>query len=440
VPATDLAVDLARLLVPERVLTGAAVAPYAVDGLRPRFALLPDSVSEVSAVLHFADQRGLAVVPWGGGTEIDLGNKPARYDLALDLRRLDAIVELSPEDLVVTAQAGLTVGALNKTLETHGQFLALDVPQPDLATIGGGLSAGITGPNRLRYGTARDLVIGLTCVLADGQVVHSGGRVVKNVAGYDLNKLYLGALGTLGVTVEASFKLHPLPATASVLTTAFANCDEAHAAALAVINSNLSPAGAELCNPQAAQTLLVRDHGPGWLLAVRAAGLPAAVERQKQGISQIVRAAGAAPLANEEPAAGAQLFRRLRDFGRGPDSVTALLLRCSVRPSEIRDALERLQPLLEGEPRPAIVTSPASGTIRVAWREPPGALVALVQAIRAALAQLSGTATVERCPVEYKGELEIWDVSGADLALMRDLKAAFDPNGTLNPGRYVDRL
>jgi len=179
VPATDLAVDLARLLAPERVLTGASVAPYDVDGVRPAFALLPDSVSEVSAVLHFADQRRLAVVPWGGGTEIAYGNKPERFDLALDLRRLAAVIEFSPEDLVVTAQAGLTVGALNKILGGRGQFLALDVPQPDLATIGGALSVGVTGPSRPRYGTARDLVIGLTCVLAGGQVVHSGGRVVR---------------------------------------------------------------------------------------------------------------------------------------------------------------------------------------------------------------------------------------------------------------------
>jgi len=440
VPATDLAVDLARLLAPERVLTGASVAPYDVDGVRPAFALLPDSVSEVSAVLHFADQRRLAVVPWGGGTEIAYGNKPERFDLALDLRRLAAVIEFSPEDLVVTAQAGLTVGALNKILGGRGQFLALDVPQPDLATIGGALSVGVTGPSRPRYGTARDLVIGLTCVLAGGQVVHSGGRVVKNVAGYDLNKLYLHALGTLGVIVEASFKLHPLPPAASVLTATFVSCNEAHAASLAIINSNLSPAAVELCSPVASQALGQGDGGPAWLLAVRMSGLPAAVERQEQGITALARAAGAGKVVQEHPDAGADVFRRLRDFGRGPDSAPALLLRCAVRPSEIADAVSRIGPLFGDGPEPAIVASPASGTIQVAWSEPPAALEELVQAMRDALAQVSGTVTVERCPAEHKAGLEIWGVSGSDLVMWHDLKAAFDPNGTLSPGRYVDRL
>jgi glycolate oxidase FAD binding subunit len=437
--STELAVELGRLLSPDRVLTGAALDAYAVDGLRPSFALQPEAISEVSAVLHFANERGLAVAPSGGGTEMGLGNKPARYDLALDLRRLNTVIDFSPEDLVVTTQAGISVAALNKTLEARGQFLALDVPQPELATIGGALSANITGPRRLRYGTARDLVIGLTCVLANGETVHSGGRVVKNVAGYDLNKLYLGALGTLGVIVEATFKLHPLPAATTILTARFPSCETAHAAALAAVNSNLSPAAVELCDPGLAQFWLDRDEGSGWLLALLASGLPAAVVRQRQELAELARAAGAISITEEEPEAGAALFRRIRDCGRGPQRAAAMLLRCAVRPNDIAGAIAQLQALPDARSA-GILASTGAGVIRLFWAEPPDSAAPLVAAARAALAPWSGAVTVERCPVEAKDAIEIWGISGPDVALMRDLKAAFDANGILNPGRFVDRL
>jgi glycolate oxidase FAD binding subunit len=438
VNAAGPATDLVRLLDPARVLGGVEIQRYAVDGIAPLCAVLPESVSEISAVLHFANERGLAIVPVGGGTMLDLGNKPERFDVALDLRRLDAIVDYSPDDLVVTAQAGLRVQALNSELVAHGQFLALDPPLAGLATLGGVLASGATGPNRLRYGAARDLVIGLTCVLADGQVVHSGGRVVKNVAGYDMNKLYLGSIGSAGIIVETSFKLHPLPAARAVLSSGFPDCRAAHAAALSIINSFLSPTAVELVDPVAARSL--GDQRPdGWLLIVEVSGLPEAVARKQREIGAILQSAGGTPSVAQEQDGGSALIEALRDFGRQPESAAALILRCAVLPSEIPDLLERLEPLLS-ESRPAIVISPGAGLVRSYWNSAEPGAAARIEAIRSAAEGIGGTVTVERCSAELKDAIEIWGVAGADVALMRDLKAIFDPNATLSPGRFVDHL
>ncbi|MFG1943595.1 FAD-binding oxidoreductase [Nonomuraea sp. NPDC048826] len=184
----------------------------AVGGVTPRWVALPETVEEVSAVLRACAARDLAVVPAGGGTKLHWGPPPERFDVLLDLCCMNEIVEHAAGDLVVRAQAGVTMEALAAALAESGQELALDVPFTEGTTIGGTLAAAVAGPRAFRYGTARDLLIGITVVLPDGTVARSGGKVVKNVAGYDLGKLFTGSFGTLGVIAEATFRLHPLPA------------------------------------------------------------------------------------------------------------------------------------------------------------------------------------------------------------------------------------
>ncbi|MFI6325805.1 FAD-binding oxidoreductase [Nonomuraea sp. NPDC050556] len=183
----------------------------AVEGVQPRWVALPESVEEIAAVLRSCAERDLAVVPVGGGTKLHWGSPPERCDVLLDLCCLNEIVEHAAGDLVVRTQPGVTMEALAEVLAGKGQELALDVPLEG-ATVGGTLATATAGPRSLRYGTARDLLIGITVVLADGTIARSGGKVVKNVAGYDLGKLFTGSYGTLGVIAEATFRLHPLPA------------------------------------------------------------------------------------------------------------------------------------------------------------------------------------------------------------------------------------
>src|SRR3990170_7695424 len=182
-----------------------ATATFAVDGLTPQAAVAPASYEQVAAVMRYSYAEGLAVIPWGGGTYIHAGNIPARYDIALGLSRLNAVVEHEPADLTATVQAGMTLSELQRHLGGAGQLLPLDPPGGERATIGGILAANASGPWRHAFGSARDMTIGLRVITAEGRITRAGGRVVKNVAGYDLCKLYIGSLGTLGVIVEATF-------------------------------------------------------------------------------------------------------------------------------------------------------------------------------------------------------------------------------------------
>ncbi|WP_055481557.1 FAD-binding oxidoreductase [Sphaerimonospora mesophila] len=188
-----------------------------LPGVPPRWVALPESVEEIAAVMRASAAHDLAVVPLGGGTKRRWGGPPSRCDVVIGTGRLDEIVEHTAGDLVVRAQAGVTTEALAAALAAEGQELALDVPVPG-TTVGGLLATGIAGPRRFRYGTPRDLLIGVTVVLADGTIARSGGKVVKNVAGYDLGKLFTGSYGTLGVIADATFRLRPLPAARAWVT------------------------------------------------------------------------------------------------------------------------------------------------------------------------------------------------------------------------------
>ena len=183
----------------------------AVAGMQPSFVVEPGSEQELAKVLMLASAAGLAVIPRGGGTKLEWGNAPARADVILSTARMNRVIEHAWADLTVSVEAGCTIAKLQETLAKHGQRLALDALWPERATVGGVLSTNDSGALRLRFGSLRDLVIGVTVALADGTVASSGGKVVKNVAGYDLPKLVTGAFGTLGVITRAIFRLHPLP-------------------------------------------------------------------------------------------------------------------------------------------------------------------------------------------------------------------------------------
>jgi glycolate oxidase FAD binding subunit len=210
--------------------TGAVVSDAspadAVAGVRPACVAYPGTVEQAAGVLRAAASLGMTVVPRGSGRRISWGPPPARCDVVADMTQMNHIIEHAAGDLVVRAETGVLLGQLSKVLTEKGQRLALDAPAA--ATVGGVVATGTAGPLRLRYGTPRDLLIGITVVRPDGRVAHSGGKVVKNVAGYDIGKLYAGSLGTLGLITEATFRLHPLAAMSAYVTRHY---DDAAAAA-----------------------------------------------------------------------------------------------------------------------------------------------------------------------------------------------------------------
>ena len=435
--------DITEALAAQRGVTllgGPEAVDYAVDGYRPLVVARPQDAAAVSAVLRIASERGLRVVPRGGGTFIGLGNAPAGLDVVLDLSAMDRVVEYRPRDLTVTVEAGMTVAAMQRVLDEQRQIVALDPPLPETATVGGTLAANVTGPRRFRYGAARDIVIGTAAVLADGTEIKSGGRVVKNVAGYDLNKLFIGSLGTLAVITRVTFKLIPAPPERGMVAGVFATLEQAAAAAQRIAASTLGPLTLDLVSPQAAGDLadaLPAAPAGSWLLAVELGGTRAAVDRARADLVHVMRAGGCRAMAEPPPIERERVTAALRDFGHPAGERAALVLRASVLPAETTQVCRLFAATADpsGAP-PAIVARAGSGSVLGAWpTAEPDAVRSLVHRLRGDLRSLGGTLAVERCAPEAKQGLDVWGIDGPDLTLMRRVKQAFDPAGILSPGR-----
>lgn len=432
---------------------GESFDALSVDGLRPRFACTPASVDELSAAVNAAGQAGAAVIPWGGGTRMSLGFPPRAADLAIQTHGLSEIVEYEPADLTVTVQAGMPLANLQARLRQEGQMLALDPAAAERATIGGLIAANASGPLRFMYGTARDLVIGTRVVNADGVVSKAGGRVVKNVAGYDLNKLYVGSLGTVGVIVELSFKLHPLPQAQGLLLAAFGSVDDAGEAIAKLVRSPLGPAAIELLDASAAATLPgpppVEAHGV--LLVVAATGFEKAVQRQLRDLTEMCSKANGTGVVREGEALDG-LWSGLRELS-DPSTPNLALLKLAVPPSRSAAALAMARDAArELDFAPVIQAHAGSGVAYVrierdAWNtEACTRLASLVTRLRQYARGESGSLVVEACPLAAKlpGEagdgIDPWGEVGSGFPVMRALKENLDPKGTLNPGRFVGRL
>ena len=398
-----------------------------IDGVSAQRRIAPASAAELAEALHAADLDGQAVAPVGGGTQLELGMPPARLDVVIDTTGLDRVVEYEPADLTITVEAGIRFSRLQGLLAEQGQFLALDPPAEDDATLGGLIATNASGPLRFAYGTARDLVIGTRVANPDGAVTHSGGRVVKNVAGYDLNKLYIGSLGTLGIIVELSLKLAPIPpATASVIAQ-FADLDGARGVLNAVVHSPLSPLAVELLGPGAAKAAGLP---PEKLVVFRVGGYPQAVERQVRDLSELLAQHGGQRVDVSETAWDDLAASRVAALRR------PIVLKAAAPISASTTLVNILETRLQGLD-PIVWSHAGSGVAFAACNAPSDARV-LLEA-RREIAGLGSNASlvIQRCPTPFKRSLDVWGDPGSSLPLMRALKNKLDPHSTLNPGRYV---
>src|SRR5262245_34297287 len=272
----------------ERVRDDAqALDAATVDGLRPRWVVRPASLEQLSRILALASDGRLAVVPVGSGSSLELGHPPQRLDLVLDLAGLDQAIEYNPDDLTITVQAGISAGALAARLAPHRQWLALDPPGGAARTVGGIVATNASGPRRVRYGTSRDLLLGVRFVQADGVVTWGGSKVVKSVSGYDVPKLMVGALGTLGVLAELTLRLHPLPDAERSWLALFENARAAQALVERVVDSALQPSRLELFNARALQLVSAESAGAG--VAVSIGSVDAAVREQGERLTALAR-------------------------------------------------------------------------------------------------------------------------------------------------------
>ncbi len=405
---------------------------YTVNGVRPAAVAWPSDAQTMADVLGWATGQRLAVVPWGGGTQQSAIPAPNRYDLALSTAQLRRVLEYEPAELVITVEAGITLTGLAEVLAPARQFLPISVPDPGRATVGGLIATNAAGPERLRYGSTRDLVLGVTVALADGSLVRGGGKVVKNVAGYDLTRLFNGSWGTLGVITSASLRLFPLPPLYQTLVVHCDSWDVAQAAALRLYSSRLGPHGLTI-----APALGGGDgQAPSLALFVRFGALPVTVTRQIAEARALVTAAGARPGEILEGEAEAAQWERLVHMIYHTSGVH---LRASVLPSRVAEAAQALLAVATRNGWPGYALAHVgAGTVLAAWEAPPGpTLATAVSSARAQIGAVGGWLVVQRAapqdpPLDYWGST----TPGA-LPLMRRVKIELDPAGTLNPGRFL---
>jgi glycolate oxidase FAD binding subunit len=418
---TTISLDAARTALASACSEVTDAGPAdAVAGVAPALVARPSSTAETGEVLRAAAGHGLTVVPRGRGTKMAWGRPPERVDLVVDLSRMSAVLDHAAGDLIVDTQAGALLADVQQTVGSAGQRLALDEPVPG-SSIGGMLATNLSGPRRVAVGTARDLLIGCTLVRADGVVAKAGGRVVKNVAGYDLGKLVIGSFGTLAVITEAVFRLHPVPPARRFVTVPFGTAEDAARLVQSVVHAQVVPAAVEV---------EWRVDGAG-TVGVLLAGTPAGVDSRTAATLSLL---GSGAQAAEEPPAGWGVLP-WRDDAALPE--IGLKLTC---------ALSGLAPVLDATRRAAAdaglpVTLRGSGGAGVLYGALPAdapvdAVAAVVARARAACTEHGGSLVVLEAPAAVQAAVDTWGPVPA-IDLMRRVKDQFDPERRLAPGRFV---
>jgi glycolate oxidase FAD binding subunit len=452
-----LAVALQAVVGVEHLYTEpAAVTAYAIDGVVPAMVVLPADPDQVAAVLRYAHEHQATVFPRGGGSYMTLGHTPACVDVVLSLQRLRRQLAYEPGDMTTTVEAGVCLAELQQILGRSGQFLALDPPATAITTVGGVVAANVSGPRRLLYGTARDVLLGVAVLGVDGQRTKAGGQVVKNVTGYDLNKLYVGSLGTLAVIVELTFKVHPLPPGEATLGIGCAHHDDLLPVLQAAIQLSLRLNSLELLNAPASAGVLESIGLPAvtsaYLVVARVEGTPkVAASQQQRLIETLCRLPLKSPpiIYRWDTAEQERLWTSITAYphAASANAVSDVSAKISLRMSDLPAFLHAVQAVSTVSSPPwSVLVHAGSGIayVRIPARPAAGpdteALLAQLQGLDTCVAQVGGRRVIERAPVAVKQRCQVWGAPGDDFALMRAIKVAFDPHGRLNPGRFLGGL
>ena len=453
-----LATALESVVGSADLLTGVAVAEYAIDGIPPAMVVLPTDESQIAEVLRLASESRVTVFPRGGGSHTYIGQTPSRVDLVLSVQRLHRQLAYEPADLTTTVQAGMRFTELQRTLGASGQFLALDPPVTAMTTLGGVVATNLSGPRRFLYGTARDVLLGVAVITVDGKRTKAGGRVVKNVTGYDLNKLYIGSLGTLAVIVELTCKLHPLPP--EELTLGIGCVPQADLAPMlqTLLQLPLRLNSLELLNAAAWGRLATCAGLPpgeiGHMLIARVEGTAAVTRSQAQRLTEALQRLPLTRAASLNTWSGVEQERLWSGLGaltRGASSPDAtpdcMVIKVSLLMSALPAFCQEVEDIAAAsDPVWLIIAHAGSGIVYVniplPHPETPDAaqLLRHLQALEQCIAHCQGRRVIERAPVAVKQQCQVWGPTGDDFALMRAIKASFDPQCRLNPGRFLGGL
>mgnify|MGYP005834399987 CR=1 FL=1 len=424
---------------------------YALDGKRPKVVVSPKTVGEVSKIVAYANQERFGLVPMGNGTKTGMGGIPKKIDMVLQTTRLNRITDCDIDNLTLTAESGITLSQIQRHLAKQGKgyFLPLDPPFTDKATLGGIVATNSSGPRRLMYGTARDLIIGMKAVFPNGDVVVSGGKTVKNVSGYDLCKLLIGSFGTLGVICEITFKLLPLPERETSLLVPFKSLEDADAFVQEITHSQLLPASIETLNALAVSVLKYRVSLPAdgsYLVAIGLEGVAESTERQISDIGDIAKKHGALESIVMDLEKHHAFWKALRDFPRGlakryPDYVA---LKSNFLISKFGQMMGSYEKVAKGLGMEcAFISHSGSGILytyvldSAEGRLKIESLIKFIKKLTAEAIKNEGSLVIGSSPPSIKKRVNVWGKSRGDTLVMRRIKKQIDPRGILSPGRFV---
>ena len=452
-------------------------APYAVDGITPKAVVFPKDTQEVAEVVKYSNLKNLAIVPWGSGSKIAMGNPPQKLDLVVCTKRLNHMKDVDVANLTLTVEAGVRLVDIQARLATEddrcylpledltsesdemicsdrshsGCFLPVDAPFGNSATIGGIITSNSSGPRRLLYNIPRDIILGTRFVAANGDIIGTGGKTVKNVSGYDISKLMVGSAGSLGILCEMTLRLLPLPEKMETLLFSFDAFENASELANRIFNTSLLPAAVEVMNRKAFENLKI-DTVPeftigNYISAVALEAYDEAVDRMKNDMKTMAQQSGGISEAvlSED---------RHRPFWLGvSDLVPAVSDQFSgLVSAQLNYPISEWKPIVEFAARTfsesnleyTLLAHAGSGVclINLLIKEN-GAANHAIEAVKKLLKRCresGGNLVVQRAPVEMKADLPIWGEAGSDVLLMKRLKEKLDPLGIMSPGRYVEGI
>jgi glycolate oxidase FAD binding subunit len=436
------------LIGQEAVRTQGGTGSWSIDLRAPLAVVTPTTLEQMVEMVKLADGEDFVIAPAGNGSWLHLGNVMERVDMVLRTAKLNRMLEFEPRDLTCSVEAGMSVVDLQKLTGAHGLFLPLDPPAGLKATVGGLAAANRSGPARLRFGTMRDWVLGIEILHADGSLSKAGGKVVKNVSGYDLDKLYVGSLGTLGILTKLNLRLAPIPEARKTLCFAAPSSESVRAFTQELRRRTpLEPAAMVAADPLARAWLppdaaaLPPPAGEGWAVAVRFADVEAAVEWQIGETRRLAAAHGFAeagdPVGGE---AGARLWTALSDF---PIPWGKLVIRASFLANHLWVFLDKARVAAsEAGVECGVLAHPALGIAFLKLGRPAKAesAVAMIEAMCAAARTSHGNVLIEAAPPAVKLAIDVWGDPPPALEIMRRIKHAYDPKRIFNRGRFAGRI
>ena len=424
---------------------------YLLDGKKPKIVVSPGTINEVSKIVAYANQRHLTIIPRGNGTKMETGGIPKKMDIVLSTNRLNRITDSDCENLTLSAESGITLNEAQKSLAKVGKgyFLPLDPPFTDEATLGGIVATNSSGPRRLLYGTARDLIIGTKAVFPNGDLVVSGGKTVKNVSGYDMCKLLIGSYGTLGIICEITFKLLPLPEKEATLLLSFARLEEADGFARELRGSQLIPSSTEILNATAVQKMKYSMSMPpngNYLVAIGVEGVTESIDRQISQLGEMGKKYGVLEAVTLDSEKHQAFWIAIRDLSyaltEGNSNLislktTFLISKCG----EMIGSYEKIAREfgIDG----ALICHSGNGILYSYllpgknFRSKIESLVELIGKLTSEAVKNGGNLVVESSPLSIKKKVDVWGQFRGDYLVVRRLKEQIDPVGILNIGRFV---